>query len=235
MKSMISGLSLVLLFQLGCASKGFNRGELKNQIGVTAPTYDDSAIKAAFAKKANLPKPFKLAVYFKSPASAKSANENLEWRWTEQDKSVFDELTNDLKAKGLVSEVLPLNTSLITDEGIKSLRLAAAQMHADALLVVGGASDIDRYMNNWGWAYTLLVPTLFVPGSQADTLFMSNATLWDVRNEFLYLSAEAEATTQERYVAAFAKPDKVLINEAKTASLTNLKGEISKMVDGAKF
>ncbi len=221
------------LLQVGCASKGFNRGDLKEQIGVIKPKYDDNEIKEAFAKKANLPKPFKLGVYFKTPSKAKGMGG--EWRWTEQDKALLEEIGKELKTEGVVSDVFPIVGSLVADEDIKALRLVAAKHHADALLIVGGAGQIDRYINNWGWTYTLLVPALFVPGSEADTLFMTSASLWDVRNEYLYLTAEAEATTKKNYVAAFAEQDKELVDQAKTESLNNLKGEIKKMVKGTKF
>lgn len=220
------------LLQLGCMSKskGFNRGELKNQIGVEKPVYDDKDIKAAFSKSANLPKPFKLAVYFKTP-SAQGLNKN--WRWTEQDKTrLIDDLGKELKSQGLVSGIFPLIDPLVSDEDIRSLRMVAAQHQADALLVVGGAGEIDRSLNNWGWTYAFLLPTLFVPGSKADTLFMTYASLWDVRNEYLYLSAEAEATTQNTYVAAFGQKDKELVEQAKTESLDRLKGELKKMIEG---
>jgi hypothetical protein len=123
----------------------------------------------------------------------------------------------------------------VNSDDMKSLRLAAANHHADALLVVSGAGQIDRYINNWGWTYALLLPTLFVPGSQADTLFVTNAALWDVRNDFLYLTAEAEATTNKTYIAAFGEQDKELLNRAKTESLTQLKTALAKMIDGTKL
>lgn len=218
---------------VGCASKGFNRGELKEQIGVIKPKYDDNEIKEAFTKKPNLPKPFKLAVYFKSPRRSKGMDG--EWRWTEQDKALLEEIGKELKAEGVVSDVFPIMGSLVADEDLKSLRLVAAKHHADALLIVGGVGQIDRYINNWGWTYALLVPAFFVPGSEADTLFLSNASLWDVRNEYLYLTAEAEATTKKTYIAAFGKQDKELVDQAKTESLNNLKGEIKKMIKGTKL
>lgn len=229
---------LVLLFLfmgsvLGCASKGFNRGELREQVGVVKPEYNDKEIKDEFSKKSNLPRGFKLGVYFKSPSSAKNASNN--WRWTEQDKSVLEDIAKDLKSEGIASDVFPILGSLVADEDIKSLRLAAAKHHADALLVIGGAGQIDRYINRWGWTYALILPTLFVPGSEADTLFITTASLWDVRNEYLYLSAEAESTVKNTYVAAFGKQDKELVNDAKTESLVHLKGELKKMLKGTKL
>ena len=89
-----------------------------------------------------------------------------------------------------------------------------------------------HYINNLGWSYLLLLPTLFVPGSQADTLFFANATLWDVRNEFLYLTAETEATSSITYVAAFGKRDEELVVAAKNDALNKLKAAVVTMLQG---
>ncbi len=223
-----------ILFQLGCASsKGFNRGELKDQVGVIKPVFDDKEIKEAFNKKSNLPKPFKIGLYFTTPKLAKGAKQ--QWRWTEQDKALFADIGKELKSEGLVSDIFPIIDSLVQNDDLKSLRLIAAKHQADALVIVNGAGEIDRYINKWGWSYALLLPTLFVPGSQADTLFITNATMWDVKNEYLYLTAETEATAKNTYVAAFGKQDKELIDEAKTQALGNLKQELKKMLKGTKL
>src|SRR5262245_2869421 len=134
--------AVMSLFQAGCASKGFNRGELIEQVGVIKPKYHDKEIKDAFAKKSNLPKPFKHGVYFKSPHKTKGMDG--EWRWTEQDKALLEEIGKELKSEGIVSDVFPILGTLVADEDLKSLRLVAAKHHADALLIVGGAGQIDR-------------------------------------------------------------------------------------------
>ncbi len=230
---LIISLFMATIFQVGCSSQGFNRGELKEQIGVVKPAFDDKDIKAAYNKKSNLPKPFKLAVYFKSPSRANRSSVN--WRWSPEDKALVEQACKELVADKIVSDVIPIISSLVQDESLRSLRLIAAKHQADALLIVTGAGQIDRYTNNWGWSYLLLAPTLFVKGSQADTLFISSASLWDVKNEYLYITAEAEAVTSDRYIAAFGKEDKELIDEAKTQSLQNLKSEFRKMVLGTKL
>lgn len=234
----ILGSLLWLLLHTSCASRGFNRGDLKEQIAVTKPEFNNSEIKDAFNKKPNLPKAFKLAVYFKSPSLSPNNSHKLssvDWRWTEQDKSILETIATDLKKDGVVSDVFPIVSSLLVDEDLRSLRLAAAKHQADALLVISGAGQTDRYINSLGWSYTLILPALFIPGSQAETLFVSNAALWDVRNEYLYLTAEAEATTNKTYIAAFGLRDKDLIDDAKTSSLNQLKVELSKMIRGSKL
>ena len=227
------------LVQIGCASKGFNRGELREQIGITKPVTDDKEIAAALSKKPNLPKPFKVAVYLKAPAStnvgAKWTSSHAEWFWEEKDKEIVASIVKDLKADGLVADVFPLVSSVIANEDLKSLRLVAAQHGADALLIIGGAGAVDRYVNNWGVSYFLIAPALFVKGSEADTLFVANAVMYDVRNEYLYFTTEAEVQTNESYIPAFDRPNKVLLHEAKRSALEKLKVGIKDMVAGKKI
>ena len=231
----IRGAVFVLmgLIYSGCSSTGFNRGELKDQVGIAKPSYDEKEIKDAYNKKPNLPKPFKLAIYFKAPIE--NGNRQSDWRWTEQDKLNIEEIAKDLKAQGLISDVFPITGSVVKDESLKSLRLVAAMHQADAILIVGGAGQIDRYINHLGWSYIFLVPAFFIPGSIADTLFITSASLWDVKNEFLYVTAEAEAVTTDNYIAAFGKSNKERLEEAKAQSISKLKDEIKKQIQGTKI
>ena len=224
---------LAIIFAAGCSSKGFNRGELQAQVSVVKPSFDESEIKKAFDKKPNLPKPFKIAVYYKAPSFPK--NDQGKWRWTDEDKAILDGVVSGLKASGAVSEIFPIISTIVQDESLKSLRLVAAKHQADALLIITGAAQTDRYINGWGWSYILLAPALFVPGSEADALFLSSASLWDVRNEYLYLTSEAEASVHETHIAAFGKRDEELFNQAKSKALANLKVELSKMINGEKL
>ena len=211
----------------GCSKSAFKREDLAEQIGVKMPVYDESEIRKEFEKKPNLPNPFKVGVYFKTPATPKGSVEA--WRWTEKDKAFLDDFQADLKAQGVTAEVFPILHHVVKDEDLRALRMTAARHHADALLVVAGAGEIERGFNNWGWTYMFILPALVIPASETETLFMTNATLWDVRNEYLYMTAEAEGIVGETHAAAFGKKDKDLLNEAKSRSLANLKGELAKM------
>ncbi|USN48049.1 MAG: hypothetical protein H6626_02865 [Pseudobdellovibrionaceae bacterium] len=229
---LLQSLIWILIFAcVGCASKkGFNRGDLKEQIGVVNPVTDDTDIAKTLKKKANLPKPFKLAVYFKNPIQNGAVNST--WRWSEEDKESLIKEAEKLKEEKIVSQVFPIISSLVQEEDVKSIRMAAAKHGADAVLIISGVADVDRYINNWGWTYILLAPALFIPGSEADTLFMANASMWDVRNEFLYITAESEEIYEKTYVAAFGENDKFLIGEAKKKALEKLASQLGKMIKG---
>jgi hypothetical protein len=220
-------LSAMLLS--GCASsRGFNRGSLRESIEQKA-VVDDKEIAKALARKAQLPKPFKIAIHLSAPTS--SNYRTPEWRWGEAEKTQLLKLADGLKASGEVSDVFIMNPDTASGESLKALRLAAARHGADALLIVSGVKDVDTYANNWAWTYIALVPMLFVPGTQSDVLFLARATLWDVRNEFLYMSAESESIQKERAPVAMID-DKSMTEMAKTEAVAKLSDEITSQIKG---
>jgi rhombotail lipoprotein len=208
-----------------CANKGFHREELQSSVGVVTPEFNEKNIEKAYKKKANLPKPFRMAVYFKTP---QTKSDMTPWRWTPEDKNILTELETSLKEKGLVSAVFPVVSTLVTDESLQNLRLIAAQHQADALLVISGAGEINRSANGWAVSYAALLPMAFAKGNEAETLFLTTATLWDVKNELLYLTAETEATTLNASTPFNMKTDKELYSEARIQALAKLQEELKK-------
>ena len=204
-------------------SRGFDRGQLRNQI--TTPTVvTEAEIKDALDLQPQLPNPFKLALYF-SPSEVQPGTQ-FGWNWRGEDKDQILEVKNDLDKHHVISEIMPLPDSLVAGDDLKAIRLAAARSGADAVLVVNGVSDVDRYNNALGATYALLITPFFVPGTHVDSLFMVNATMWDVRNEYLYLSVETEGLARETG-AAFSIYEKKLIHEAKANALTGLRSEMA--------
>ncbi len=63
-----------------------------------------------------------------------------------------------------------------------------------------------------GSAEKLFIGLWVVPGSHADGVFLASGSLWDVRNEFLYASAEAEGMFGK------TKPELLLENEEMIAA-----------------
>lgn len=224
MKPSLFFLCLFTMAFTGCAaSEGFHRDELREELG-GAPVANDEAIAAAFANKAQLPKPFRLAVYFE-----KSDRALMSWRWTEGDKSVLLTAIASARDSRELSEAFLMTEATVTGTDLHSLRLAAARHGADALLVVSGAVDVDRYNNGWGWTYAAILPAFFVPGSVTDLLFITEATLWDVRNEHLYATAEAESIKRQTRPAAFSD-ERTLLQDAKSESIGKLREELARQI-----
>ncbi|CUS36178.1 hypothetical protein [Candidatus Nitrospira nitrificans] len=110
---------------------------------------------------------------------------------------------------------------------MEGIRLAAAEHGADAVLIVNGIADVDRYNNYSAFLYLTIVGMWLVPGTHADSLFVLDGAMWDVKNQYLYLSVESEG------VASKMGPTMVLQNkkgttEAKKLAVQSFGLELSK-------
>ncbi len=225
-------LRIVVVIALGhlvgaCASpRGFDRGELLSSVSPEALVTEEE-IQRVLDLKPQLPRRFKLGLYFTQPKSRHWASG---WNWLPADKESFLDIGKSLEQQGLVSETVFVSTATASDEKLKSIRLAAARHGLDAVLVLSGVSDVDRYNNSLGPVYALLVTALFVPGTVVDGLFVSHAGLWDVRNGFLYASVEADGKASSTGPAAFVSEDDV-VTEAKADSLQTLATAIQKRIE----
>lgn len=207
----------------GCQNTSLIRREIRDQISAAQSTAHDFSLRPM---KSKLPNPFKLAFYFKSPKG--------EFKWTESDKKGFIAIVEDLQRQQVISKVFFLESNLSTGEDLSSIRKAASDQGADALLLIEGGAAIERGVNPWGWSYVLLLPTLFVKGSHAETFFSATATLWSVKDESFLTSAEAEADHRESYIAAFGSSDKTLIAKTKDHALENLNFELKRIFKSTK-
>ncbi len=214
---------LVILVSACTQSRGFDRNQLRGQIQPPT-TIATQETQETVGSQTQLPKPFKLALYF-SPSGMDSANQ-FGWNWGGEDTDQLVALQEELASQGIVSQILPLPDSQVVGDDVQAIRSAAAHAGADAVLVVNGISDVDRYNNDLGMTYALLITPFFVPGTEVDSLFMVNATMWDVQEEYVYLSVETEGTAQE-VGPPFDIYEKQLIGQAKANALRGLRSELT--------
>ncbi len=236
MRLLILSLSVIAL--TGCSSKGFKRNfDMVEKTVVIPKPSRDSDIQMALEKKPNLPQNMRIAVYFVDPPQTfdRRQKSKRQWRWTQDDKAIISDIQSHLTEKGIDAYVFPITSGLVKiekrpDRNLKTIRLLAAKHGADAVLIVQGHAEVQRTANNLALSYFLILPALFVPGSDANTLFIASASLWDVRNEYLYLTAETEEAHTESYIPAFGKSDKVRITKAKTNALGQLRQQINNLI-----
>jgi len=227
MKPALLALSLIVL--VSCSASGFKKEALRRelQMGETRQVTDEE-IKKVFDLKPQLPKPFKVGVYF-----ADNKLRSWDLRWNSEDKETILQLEDELKKSGEVSHMFLINESLVQGHDLKSLRLAAAHHGADALLVISSTHDTDTYSNSWAGTYILILPMFFVPGTVTDALYITRAALWDVRNEYLYMAVESESFKRKKTPVSLIDKDEQLL-KAKRDSLNGLKKEILRMTQNIK-
>lgn len=224
-------LNLLVVFALAaCApARGFDRGALQKELKGDIPQVTEQDIKQALALKPNLTLPAKIAVYLKDGSTKVSQMYAVlpRWRWEGGEKDQIIEWGHQLKSDGVVSDLFFIPQSMVPNNSLHAIRLAAAQHGADAVFVIDGIADVDRYHNASSILYIAIVTGLFVPGTHIDALFMINGTLWDVRNQYLYLTIESESVAEKLGPAFFMK-EKKSINEAKSQAIEKFGLEFKK-------
>ena len=225
MKKALLLLSSVFLIASCTSSRGLNRANLKQKLDEKT-SIAGSEINQAQAAKAKLPRPFKVAIYFQEPT--KTEYERIEWSWSDEDKERIKYAVDKFKTNGEISDSFILTSQLSSD--VRSLRQAAGKQGADALLVISGVNDLDHYNTKLGWTYAFVLPTLFVPATVSDIIFISRAVMWDVRYDFSYLTAESESMINRKYPAVF-RTDKKQNQEAKVESIKGLQVELVKRIN----
>lgn len=226
MKTFINVLiCLQLIIFIGCASKrkGFNRGALQNSMNQVVVT--DKNIEQTLHLKPQLPKKFKLGVYFSQLRKTGYSGPYL--RWTPEDKESFEDLEKELLETGRVSKVVLINDATVTEPNLKSVRLAAAQHGLDAVMIISGAYQFNMYPNYYAWSYLAVAPAFFVNGNVSESIVINRATMWDVRNQYLYMTAETEELNIKTH-PALIRDSKKMATETKRQAIGNLKAEIKK-------
>ena len=215
----------------GCFASGFDRGDLRSRLEQGAPTAptstqgEDADIRAALELQPALSLPFRLAVYLTDTSISAEGTfhhgpglRGGTWRWDGKDKELLLSVAEQLRTEGILSDMFLLSPARVAAGNLRGIRLAAAQHGADAVLVVTGAEDTDCHANLLSLLYLTIVGSWIVPGTHADAIFLMDGAMWDVRNQYLYLSAEAEGLASRVRPIALLDEEEV-IGEAKTRAV----------------
>jgi hypothetical protein len=214
-------------FLTACSySNGFHRDRAREE-AAGPPEITDASIQSALAKRPQLPKPFRLGIYFREPirglAGGYLAPEKT--RFSGEEKAAVLDWARHLPAAE-VRDVIAITEGAEQGADLRSIRLAAARHGADAVLVVGGASEESESANSLSLLNLLVAPAFFVHGSEVETLFVAHAALWDVRNEYLYLNGEAEAEAKRGRPLLFKETEQQAAGTRREA-LEKLRGELA--------
>ena len=217
-------------FILGnCSSTGFDRAGMTRQMQQEGPAVSDADIAKVMALKPQLKLPFRLAVYLESGYARYSR-----YSWYQNDFDLNEKkqfLATLMGNKEVVSEAFLIASGDLTTSGekvlLKDIRLAAARYHADAVLVLKSNSNTDTYPNFLSLLYFTIVGFWIAPGSHCDAIHMFHGTLYDVRNEYLYIGAESDA--MDSVVRPYALREcSVPLNAARKKAMESFSAEFTK-------
>ena len=216
-----------LLFTACGGSTGFHQAAVRDAVS-KAPETNEGEVAAAFALRPQLPKPYRLGVFFRPNPDAP---EEAAWRWEPQHKRAILGIGKALRASGEVADVFAIDRATAVGDDLRSIRIAAARHGADAVLVVSGDEEVRTDLNAWAASYFALLPMLFAPGSELEVRFSTHAEMWDVRNEYLYLSTEAEEESHQQRALCWLDRE-AATERAQTASIELLAGELEQRFAG---
>src|SRR5262245_40190131 len=211
-------LTLVLALP-GCMSSGLDSTIRPARIHDGTIQVLDDDVKQVLALRPQLAFPCRIAVYLKPDTN---------FRWTGKDKELVDAWANTLKREGIASDVFLMNEMFATrNSSLKELRVAAAKHGADAVFVVQGAVQTDRYCNPASILNLTVIGGFIIPASHCDALFVIEGGLVDVSNGYLYASLESEG--ESRIIRpSFTITEKDVIDRAKAKALERFGGELLK-------
>ncbi|GMV49838.1 hypothetical protein FBQ96_11025 [Nitrospirales bacterium NOB] len=221
-------LCLLLLTLSACGGRGLNRQLLQQAFHDHPDVVTNQDIAATLALQPQLTTPYRLAVYFK-PREFPTTPSLRRADWVSADADRLIRALAPVTEEGIVRESFVLADSTVQGTTFRDLRLAAARYHADALLVIDGASAVERYNNGHAAWYATGVGLYLAHGTESHALFMMEGTLWDVRTGYLYGTQTAEGETT-LIGPAPSLEDRDAIAEAKDVALERFGREVAEMV-----
>ena len=186
---------LVAASAVGC-SVGFNRTAMEQEFQEDRRiVFDDEDVLRIEQLKPQIRFPIRLAVV---PPARVGQRYGGDTRPAKGEHEELMALGEQLKKEGIVSSFTLIPQFLLDTTsragGIKSIRLAAARMQADSVLILRSNTDVDSYVNPLSVLNLTIVGMWLVPGHQRDALTMVEGLVLDNRNQFLYFAASAEGT-----------------------------------------
>lgn len=225
---------LLTVLLLKCSSSdGYDSGRVRENRGNYE--YDDQLIKSYFNKKPQLKFPFKIAVLDES--------NNPQYLFTIKDKESFNKIEKSLIDKKVISkmffmdkEILPEANSITNDSrlnSVKKARLLASRFDADTVLILKNNVEIKSEGNILSLFYLTIVGIWIFPGTEREYKVTFHSALWDSRNEFLYATAESEATAKATRPLGWFD-DEENISKVKSEALEKVKLELNSRIENLK-
>jgi len=126
-------------------------------------------------------KPITIAIAEVGPAGVETVRQ--------EDKDAWRKALEETE---MVEVIFISSVILSANPGFHEMRLAAARLHADVMLLYAVADSDEARTNLSGLLYLSIVGTLFAPGSEAAVLSFAKGACFDVENEFLEFTVEGE-------------------------------------------
>jgi rhombotail lipoprotein len=207
---------------VGC-STSFNRTAMEEELQKEKQiVFDDGDILKIEQLRPQIQFPIRLAVVPPARVSPRYWQEG-------SSKGEHEELMalgEQLKKDGIASSFTVIPQILLqgSDQSLKAIRLAAARMGADAVLILKSVTDVDSYVNPLSVLNVTIIGLWLAPGHHTEALTMVEGMVIDNRNQFLYFAGSAEGSGST-FGPALVIKDRDAVGESRRNALHSF-GEI---------
>lgn len=208
-------------------ARGLNRQLLQESFHDHPRVVTDRDIASTMTLQANLPTPYRLAVFSNRKIFQAARRCRVDWVSTDADR--VQRALAPVQEEGILQQSFLLANSTVQGTTLRDIRLAAARYNADALLIIDGASAVERYNNGHAAWYATGIGAYLAHGTESHALFMMEGTLWDVRTGYLYGTQTAEGETT-LVGPAPSLEDRTAVAEAKDVALERFSKELAEML-----
>ncbi|EHQ06678.1 hypothetical protein [Leptonema illini] len=216
---------------LSYCSTGFTREE--RSYPSAGYQVDVASIHTELQRRPQLRFPTRIAVFLDQPPTRRG---EAPWRFTASEIEQVTGLEEELRAAGVASQLFLMTeqTAILSglahqwdQANLETIRLLAARHGAEAVLVISGESRVTASANPLSIMYLTVAGVWLIPGSHRDALFYIRASLWDVRNQFLYASVQAEGEATQLRPYGFISEESV-VESAKSKAFADFTPELRK-------
>jgi len=179
----------------GC-SADFNREAMTAGMAQEQPiVFDDLDVLKIEEAKPQLQIPFRLAVLPPTMFNQSGWGQVGETEGQRREILAWGE---KLRQEGIVSDLIIIPEILAgqirTRNSVKDIRIAAARLQADAVLILRSTTEVDGYVNPICLLDITIVGMFLTPGHNKDALTIVEGMLVDNRNQYVYFAGSAEGT-----------------------------------------
>lgn len=209
----------VLLIGCTATSQGFDREAMRAVMQAPIELAQTEIAGSALAAAQPPVVPFRLALYF-VPQTLPAHRSLRPAEWVSTDKERLIKWLAPLRQEAILSEILLLVDPTIRNADAPAIRQAAGRYGADAVMVIQGVGEVDRYDNGYAVLYPTLIGAYLAPGTHSDALFLISGALHAVRSD--WRDTQTVEGHAEVVGPTMAVQDGPVMAQAKQAALNEL-------------
>ena len=187
----------------------------------------------------SLAKPFKLGILLDFETADSSGEYRRDWSWDDYEKKMVSSYADSLVKEGGVSEYFFIPEGNMPLQDLNAVMRKASENKADALLVIRGVINVNKYMNFFGILDPTIIGALVLPGSNMDVTLLAHLDLWDLKNQKPLISLKSDGIQKDFGTTLFIRTNSAntenAVGNVKVDTLRKLLIDFKKKISEIRF